>query len=81
MMVKTITYILENTEIQKKCLGLTHIFFDQVCLKDHKIANMKKFDVFLGDKFRFLYKINEQKLTILEKELFFVFIQLILMSN
>ena len=61
MMVKTTIHILEDTEIQKKCLGLTPIFFDQACLKDHKLAHMKKFDVFLGDKFRFLYKINEGK--------------------
>ena len=60
MMVKTITYILENTEIQKKYLGLTHIFFDQVCLKDHKIANIKKFDVFFGDKFRFFTKLMKE---------------------
>ena len=26
-----------------------------------KIAHMKKFDVFLDEKFQFLYKINEQK--------------------
>ena len=60
MMLKTIIHILENTETQKKCLGLTRIFFDQVCLKDHKIAHMKKFDVFFGDKFRFFTKLMKE---------------------
>ena len=57
MMVKTIIHILENTEITKKCLGLTPIFFDQVCLKYHKIAHMKKFDVFLG-YFQYLNRVG-----------------------
>ena len=40
---------LERTEIQKKCLGLTPIFFD----KDHKNAYMEIFDPCPGEKIRF----------------------------
>ena len=42
---------LESTGIQKKCLGLTPIFFHEVYPKDHKIAHMEIFDVYLGEKF------------------------------
>ena len=68
MMMKNDISSLESTGIQKKCLGLTPIFFHGVYPKDHKIAHMEKFDVYLGEKFHFLYIIYEIKLTFLEKE-------------
>ena len=54
MMMKNDIISLESTGIQKKCLGLTPIFFHEVYPKDHKIAHMEIFDVYLGEKFRFL---------------------------
>ena len=57
---------LESTEIQKKCLGLTSIFFDEVYPKEHKIAHMEKF-------LSIIYE-----LIFLEKGVFCAFIKLIL---
>ena len=45
-----------------------HIFYSGMP-KGPNIAHMKNFDVFLGEKSQFLYKINYQKGTILEREL------------
>ena len=44
----------------------THIFYE-VYPKDHKIAHMENFDVYLDRIFRFFNIINELKLTILEE--------------
>ena len=48
----------ESTEIQKKCLGLAPIFFDQVYPKEQKNAHMEIFYPCPGEKnqfFKFMY--------------------------